>query len=219
MKRAQTKFAKELPKKALGGRFSFDKQNEDKLGKQNPLNFNNTPGKIKRFDEGGLFSPAFSSTKAAGNMRLAGGLAGAAGTALKRNYNDPSLVQGADEQYAKDTKNFGQTNNVINGVSDGLLATGNPFLMAAGGVGKLVGGLFDFDKAARKRAQQALEKRNYDKSLDASNVAGNKNINSLPEYKAPAYGRRGLKLRKGPSMHMPGGMRMSFTSKFGKYAK
>lgn len=162
----------------------------------------------KQYAKGGLFSPeGWMGTKGAQNSIIgAGSLIG--GRAPEVDANS-SLM---DEQYMNDLKGVGNTRNTVSGIGDVAMATGNPFAMAGGLVLKGVSGLIG--QGAEKEAKAGAERRKFNRDLEATNTQGAKNLNSLPKYEAPQYGRRGLKLRTSPPTGLKATMR--FKTKFGK---
>lgn len=69
-----------------------------------------------------------------------------------------------------------------------------------------------------KRQRDIYRDRSLAGQVASSDRAGSMNMNRLPAYQAPLYGRRGLRLRARatPSMNIPGRPSMRFTTKFGK---
>jgi len=109
-----------------------------------------------------------------------------------------------------------QPGKIANSLSDAAIASGNPYAMVAGlGVkgGMALGRALDIGQGGVEKATAKAEQKKFQNDANDTAVAGAKNINSIPQYQSPLYGRRGLQLRKGPGLRMGG---MSFKSKFMK---
>lgn len=78
-------------------------------------------------------------------------------------------------------------------------------------------GIFGKDQQdeENKRQRGIYQNRMLADTIASSDRAGNMNMNRLPTYQSPLYGRRGIQLRKHPSMNVPGRPSMRFTTKFG----
>ena len=117
-----------------------------------------------------------------------------------------------DEYYHNQVDKANSTGNTISSFSDAAIASGNPYAMAAGAIGKGIAPLFGAE--GRDKAEQDAKLRSFNRNLSVTDSNGAKNINTLPKFTAPAYGRQGLKLGMPNSLKMKRGS-LKFKTKFG----
>lgn len=164
----------------------------------------------RKFDKGGFFKTGLGST--AGFKSAVTGAGAFLGKPLSPQL-DASI---ADEQYLKDMDSANATGNAISGLGD--IASNIPGIGGLvggliGGIGGAIGDLFG-GSAAKEKAAREARLRKVQRDIAVTSEAGARNMNAIPKYQSPPYGRRGLKIRlKGPSMP---GMKSRFTTKFSK---
>lgn len=166
---------------------------------------------VPEYAGGGFFGKdGLGSTPGIG---MAAGASGKLLNQISPNIMDPNLM---DKQYETDFAKASQPGKIAGGIADAAISSGNPYAMVAGlGVKGVmaVGRAAGIGQGKFEKAESNAEKRKFNRDVDAVTTAGARNINSLEEYSSPAYGRRGLKLRKGPALRMGMG---NYNTKFGK---
>lgn len=202
MKRPASKFAKTAPSYGNGGFFGFFDKSDD-----------GAPEKKFADTKFGQYLSSPSGKSMVGGLGMAGAMFGS------QQVSSPTGVN--DEQYEKDMQKANATQNTLGAV--GRIASNLPGVGGLVGAGisllaKPLGDLFG-GTAARNQAMKDAQTRKFQRDLDASTIAGARNINALPAYKAPPYGRRGLRIRMSPPGMMTMRMRnrgIGFNTKFSK---
>lgn len=138
-----------------------------------------------KLEEGGLFQNPNLMGMIGGGASMLTGLIPSA-TSLNQEFT-------GDDRYMADMEKAGKPTKIMNTIGSAAMATGNPFAMAGGlalqGVSKLVG------KRAAKKAASSAQIRQDSGAMKQNFKLGALASNSIPKFKAPAYGKLGMKFK------------------------